>query len=150
MMDYSMIDPAERERALILATGDGDLSLLTAKDADTAERSAVVLQLRAEFLDAHGSSDDPEAAAFARAAAAIADPAKAARAVANRVAKATKADTSAVRPEIVAANLQKAEADHFDAEWKLANVTVSPDEKAALEAVRDRAAREITVLRKAT
>jgi hypothetical protein len=148
-MDYTAIDTAERAKALSMASGEGDLSALTANDATGAEHTAVVLALRAALLTAHAASDDPDAASFANARDALSDAADRARVIADKIVAATGADVSAIRPAILSVNLAKAEADHFDADWKLTNLPdETPEQTADLELTRARAAREIAVLMK--
>jgi hypothetical protein len=148
-MDYTAIDTDARAKALSMATGEGDLSALTTDDAAGAEHTAVVLALRAALLAAHAASDDPDAANFVNARDALSDAADRARVIADKIVAAAGADVSAIRPAILAMNLAKAEADHFDADWKLTNLPdETPEQTADLELTRARAAREIAVLMK--
>jgi len=147
-MDYTSIDPAARARALSLSTGEGDLKILSAGDALVSEQSAVVLELKVALLKAHGSSTDPDAPHFKTAGDALTPKAIEVRQVANKIAKATKTDVSKIGVEIWAMNLAKAEADHFDADWKLNNLPEeTAEETAVLELARGRAEREIAVLK---
>jgi len=149
-MDYTAIDPATRAKALSVATGEGDLTVMTAADAAGSERNAVVLELRVALLTAHAASNDPQAAEFAVMRDNITPLAEKARVIADKIVAAAGADVSTIRPAVVAANLAKAEADHFDADWKLTHLPdETPEETVELELTRDRAMREIAVFQAA-
>lgn len=147
-MNYDQIDTASRARSLALATGFGDLSVLTENDALSAERSAVVIELRVVFIEAHIRGGDLDSEALMALRNAVLPGMVTARATADRISSALNVDVSRVRPEIYAVNLQKAEGDHFDADWRLSNLPEeTPEETARLTLIRDRAEREIAILK---
>ena len=143
-MEYRSIDPQARADQMASVTGLGDTSRLTMHDALLAERQFVVTKLRFHFMVAHAAAADPNAESMESQAAQLQPLVSEAEAARDRIVAITGTDVSEVAPVILAVNREKAEQDHFDAEWRIENVPdLEQREVDALRLMAERAEREI-------